>query len=284
MEYALYNGLRSAAQPGLKALCEHCGTEVIAKCGSKKIWHWAHTTLENCDSWYEPETAWHRHWKQRFGKQCSEIRILREGVYHIADVLNKDGIVFEFQNSSISSEVIAAREAFYGEKMIWVINGEAFKSSFKFLDDAFLSDWELKTVDEFEAAQHYRPYAAGLIIEDWRLKQDSVKSLLKHRDFVHLPDMRIYVRPIHGPANKKALEEQLNAEIEILYNTQKSKQDSTKGSFAWLHPRRSWEDTKRPVFLDFGDDHLYRVTQGMGKEQGQGVKISKEKFVEKYGG
>jgi hypothetical protein len=283
MEYALYNGLRTAAQPKLKALCEHCGTEVIAKCGTKKIWHWAHTSMENCDSWYEPETAWHRNWKDVFGERCSEIRIVKENVYHIADVVNKDGIVFEFQNSSISSEMIAAREAFYGEKMIWIINGEAFKSGFRMQDEEFIKNWNVSVLNEFESAQNYPSFHKGLVIEDWQLKNEAVRQLLKHQSFVHVPEAQIYYRLLNGMNTKKIVEDTLLRETEALYEKQKPMQDSTKGAFTWSHPRRSWEDAKRAVFIDFGEAELYWITKGMGKEQGTVVKIRKEKFMEKYG-
>lgn len=284
MEYALYNGLRTAAQPKLKALCEHCGGEVIAKCGTKKIWHWAHTTTDTCDSWNEPETLWHRHWKHVFGEAYSEIRIEKEGHYHIADVVNKDGIVFEFQNSSISSGVIAAREQFYGEKMIWLIHGDSFKSNFTIYDEDFLHHWDLTFLNEFEAAQHYLPYSNGLIIEDWRVKNKFVKQHLNQLDFVTIPEAHIYYLPLKGAVNKRTLEQQIRQEIKTLYETHRPSQDSKKGTFEWLHPRRSWEEAKRPVFIDFGEEYLYRVTAGMGKEKGSGVKILKEKFIEKYGG
>lgn len=282
MEYALYNGLRTAAQPTLKAVCAHCGGEVIAKCGSKKIWHWAHTSTESCDSWYEPETAWHRQWKQVFGEVYSEIRVLKDEGYHIADVLNKEGIVFEFQNSSIGADMIAAREDFYGAKMIWLINGEAFKNHFRMYDDAFMTDWNLKLLNEFEAAEHYRRFTPGLILEDWQVKQEPLKALLKQLDFMYVAEARIYHRPM--PGNRKAFEDQLLQETQLLYERHKSFPSGGKGTFTWAHPRRSWEDAKRTVFIDFGGEDLYWVREGMGKASGKGMRIGKKEFIEKYAG
>lgn len=284
MEYALYNGLRTAARPTLKAVCEHCGTEVIAKCGSKKIWHWAHTSLESCDSWYEPETAWHRNWKHVFGEGCSEIRVVKDGTYHIADVINKDGTVFELQNSSISSEVIAAREAFYGEKMIWIINGDSFKGNFAVYEDVFINEWKVNILDEFEAAGNYAAYKNSLIIEDWQVKQEAVSQLLKRLDFMYSQEAGMYYRPFSGMINRSALEKHVFEEIKLLYESQKQARDFEKGTFTWLRPRKSWEDATRPVFIDLGEDYLYWVITGMGKTSGTGVKIRKERFVEKYAG
>lgn len=282
MEYALYNGLRAEARPGLKAVCEHCGSAVIAKCGSKIVWHWAHESAEACDSWYEPETAWHRRWKQLFGEPYSEIRVEKEGTYHIADVMNREGIVFEFQNSSISAKEIMAREDFYGEKMIWVINGDAFKQQFEMEDDVFRQGWKLKVLDEFESARHYPAFHKGLIIEDWQVKQDAVRALLNQSGFSHVPDAGIYYRPLSGVVNRQALEREVFMALKALYDRQNTAQELMKGEFRWSHPRRSWEEAKRPVFIDFGGDYLYKVNEGMGREQGRGVKIDKRKFIEKY--
>lgn len=282
MEYALYKGLRTAAQPALKGLCEHCGGEVIAKCGSKKIWHWAHVSIENCDSWYEPETAWHRNWKQTFGKDCSEIRVVKENHYHIADVINKNGIVFEFQNSSISGEMIAAREEFYGEKMVWIIHGESFKNNFIIRDEEYINHWELKILNEFESAQHYATFTNALIIEDWRVKNEAVIQLLKQLGFIHSKEASIYCLPLNGIIHKHSLVEDIGRQVKALYEKHKAVQDFTKGHFTWLHSRRSWEEAQRPVFIDFGGDYLYRVTERMGKDSGTGTKIRKETFIEKY--
>ena len=71
-------------------------------------------------------------------------------------------------------------------------------------------------------------------------------------------------------------------EVFVLYEKQKQDQGSTKGKFSWIRPRRSWEDAGRPVFIDFGSDDLYRITEGMGREQGRGARISRERFLAKY--
>lgn len=103
MQYARINNFRRTAEPKLKATCEHCNGAVRAKCGSKIVWHWAHVSTESCDTWYEPETEWHRSWKNNFGPDRSEISIIKNDNKHVADVLTKDNLVIEFQNSPISA-------------------------------------------------------------------------------------------------------------------------------------------------------------------------------------
>ena len=39
---------------------------MLARCGTKKVWHWAHKGRRHCDHWWENETEWHRDWKNLF--------------------------------------------------------------------------------------------------------------------------------------------------------------------------------------------------------------------------
>jgi competence protein CoiA len=123
MKLAIVDGLKCEAQPKLHGHCPHCDAEVLAKCGTQKIWHWAHVSTRNCDRWWEPETEWHRDWKNEFPEHCQEVRqTAPDGELHIADVKTENGNVLEFQYSSISSSERVSREQFYSP-MVWVVNG-----------------------------------------------------------------------------------------------------------------------------------------------------------------
>lgn len=282
MQFALYNNLRKEAEPKLKGLCLHCKNEVIAKCGSKNMWHWAHVKAENCDAWSEPETEWHRNWKNCFGAEFSEIRIEKDNAYHIADVINKNGIVFEFQNSSISAEIIKKREAFYGEKMIWVINGNSFKDNFRIYEEEYLINWKFTILDEFGSVNYQIQNA--LIIEDWQVKQDAVKYYLKQNKFEYNKEQKIYYLDLNKTLNKnrEQLVVKFNSDLLDLYSNNKPLTISGKVDFVWEHYRRSWQECERPVFIDFGKDLLLQITAGMGKKYGKGNMVSKTKFLQKY--
>jgi competence protein CoiA len=87
MKLAVVEGERREAQPGLLAKCNDCGHTVRARCGEHNIWHWAHIGVRNCDTWWEPETEWHRAWKNHFPEDWQEIiRRSEDGEKHIADV------------------------------------------------------------------------------------------------------------------------------------------------------------------------------------------------------
>lgn len=130
MLFALVDGVKHEATPKSRGKCPLCQQEVLSKCGEIKVWHWAHYKDESCDSWYEPETEWHKNWKLIFGKDNCEIVISKNGTRHIGDVLTKGNVIIELQNSPIQKSVIRSREIFFGEKMIWVVNGKHFKDNF----------------------------------------------------------------------------------------------------------------------------------------------------------
>ena len=119
MIWAIKYNQKIKASPNTNAICPLCNSEVISKCGDIKMWHWAHKNNDDCDTWYEPESEWHKSWKENFPKEQQEIVVGK----HRADIKNSKGIVIELQNSSISSEEIKEREEFYKE-MIWLLNGE----------------------------------------------------------------------------------------------------------------------------------------------------------------
>src|SRR6476469_5444493 len=98
MKYAVIEGKRQEAQPDLSGKCPDCAGEVIARCGDVRVWHWAHWRTRDCDRWSEPETEWHRAWKNHFPKDWQErIHWSESGEKHIADVQPERGIVLEFQ-------------------------------------------------------------------------------------------------------------------------------------------------------------------------------------------
>lgn len=124
MRFALVDGQKTEALPKMKGVCPHCESEMIAKCGRVKVWHWAHRGNPPCDPWWESETEWHREWKSQFPKEWQEIAHVHPETKekHIADVKNPFGLVIEFQHSTIKIEERISREEFY-KQMVWVVDG-----------------------------------------------------------------------------------------------------------------------------------------------------------------
>ena len=119
MFYAIKNGKKITAKRKTIATCPICKKKLIPKCGLIKLWHWSHKSNVGCDDWCEPESIWHKQWKDNFKRKYQEVVVGK----HIADIKIKN-LVIELQNSPISPKEIEDREIFYGN-MIWILNGES---------------------------------------------------------------------------------------------------------------------------------------------------------------
>lgn len=128
MKFALVNDSKQLPAPGVSGECPSCGAEMISKCGNVRVPHWAHRSVKHCDSWWEPETEWHRAWKSEFMVERQEIALrASDGELHIADVHHPEtGLALEFQHSAIKPEEAASREAFW-RNMAWVVDGLRLK-------------------------------------------------------------------------------------------------------------------------------------------------------------
>jgi competence protein CoiA len=127
MKFANVAGERVAAFPEAGGTCCFCNARMIAKCGDKLAWHWAHMPRPKCDPWWENETDWHRAWKNHFPQEWQEVVQVdaETGERHIADVKTRCGVVIEFQNSPMTKRELDSREQFY-KSVLWVVNASNF--------------------------------------------------------------------------------------------------------------------------------------------------------------
>ncbi|WP_341273595.1 competence protein CoiA [Olivibacter jilunii] len=205
--------------PGEIGYCICCGSQMQAKCGEINTWHWAHISLKNCDSWWEPETEWHYEWKNHFPLVNQEVIHVDDvtGEKHIADVKTKNGIVLEFQNSPITPIEIRNREKFY-KNMLWVINGAEFKHHFDLI--AKLPSPKSQKVKN--CRKEYGNYGQFVVCD----------VLINGRYKKHL---------IH------AVEKYLNGDNSNLF------------LFHWNHERKHWKVANKRKFIDFGGEYLYEL-------------------------
>lgn len=289
MKFALINGIKQEPAPKLKGVCCNCGTITQAKCGTRKVWHWAHVTLQHCDPWWESETEWHRFWKGYFPYQNQEVIHFDDttGEKHIADIKTDNGMVIEIQNSPMSELEMQSREHFYGN-MLWIVNGEKFKNNFIVLGK--LPDPKSKIAQEvfFEPpgskAWYVKQRKSVLSNETERLISDRVGFFLKSKN----PDYQErYEEMLKSGGSRSSLgimvelpstEEQTRVLEEI--------QSNYVGHhlFIWKNPRSVWFQSAKPVFIDFGGDEIWRLMDYDFRGLKCVRKISKATLIEKNGG
>lgn len=129
---ALPDGTRATAQPAHRragASCPTCTSPVIPHCGPLVTWHWAHESAD-CDTWSEPESAWHLAWKKAAEiDRNARIEVVRtvDGKTHRADIILPGGLMIELQHGYLSVEDIAARERFWGRRLVWLYDAARFQ-------------------------------------------------------------------------------------------------------------------------------------------------------------
>ena len=160
MKFALVDNIKTEATKGAKGICPNCGSELIAKSGELKINHWAHKVKRKCDSWWEPETEWHRSWKNNYPTEWQEVSLIDEqsNERHIADVCTDDNLVIEFQHSYINPQERTAREKFY-QNMVWVVDGTRLKRDYpRFLKGRYnFIPTDKKGIFTVESPEEYFP-------------------------------------------------------------------------------------------------------------------------------
>lgn len=103
------------------------GHKVIAKRGTKMKHHFCHKRNNGNDTCCREMGDWHIQSQERIKDEYIEKRIKGKNKYHIADVINKNNIVIEYQKSIISPDVIKQRDDFYKKyckDIIWVFSTE----------------------------------------------------------------------------------------------------------------------------------------------------------------
>jgi hypothetical protein len=247
MQYALVDGTRCLPSPRLEGSCPSCGERAIAKCGQQKLWHWAHSAKEHCDPWWENETEWHINWKAQFPVDRREVVHVdaSSGEKHIADVKTRRGLVIELQHSTMSSEEMQSREAFY-DRMIWVVDGMPFSKQFTLLTETL-------------------PSPSAEISKDIRFVKENPNI------FWRISDGDSF-RTLFEMHSRKEIEDEIQRTYEGHH------------FYKWKYRKRIWLEAKAPVFIDFGGDELLRL-KTYGESRLHCVqKVEKRRLVEKNGG
>lgn len=123
MHYALNDvGETIPAARGQTATCPGCEETLVGKGGPIVKDYWSHRAGGDCDPWLDVANKmsdFHIGWQELVVRGRREVRIVRDGRWHIADIVAADGQIVEVQHSSISVDKIKEREQFYGN-MAWI--------------------------------------------------------------------------------------------------------------------------------------------------------------------
>jgi len=249
MKYAIIDGCRTLPKPRKKGQCPVCSNDVVSKCGSKNIWHWAHMGKKHCDSWWEPETKWHREWKDKYPIEWQEVIHFDEisGEKHISDVKTATGLIIEFQNSPISSEELKQREAFY-KSIVWIINGEKFKRNFHIL--------------------HGLPDPKSYLVED---------IIFHPRKHHH--HGKLFHRKSENPGNPSMVR------LHGIHEIQEEIDKEYRGHhlYDWVRPRTVWYESNKKVYIDFGDELLWNFQTYDNRGLHCVQAVSKMRFLKESG-
>ena len=248
MQYAIVNGQKCEAFPRGKGECPNCHNLVIAKCGQRNINHWAHDRRQNCDPWWENETAWHREWKNMYPSECREIsHKAPDGEIHRCDIKTSTGIFIEVQHSGMSDKERISREDFYGN-LVWIIDGRGFKNNFDIYH--MLPSPSSNLASDLVWAKAIRNMRGAIKGMFYRLSEKDPDSTM-----VRICGIR-----------------EIEQEIEETY--------VGHHQYDWVYPRKTWLDAKCPIYIDFGDEWLVRL-ESYGIRNLPCVRlVSKRKFVE----
>lgn len=145
----------SPTEQGQKSICGCCRSEIFAKTGFEREWHWAHYTLDACDDWAEPsgESMWHYEWKRYLRENWGAETEVKMG-RHRADAVLPEGLVIELQASPLDPRQVRQRENFYGN-MIWIYKADWFNHKF-----VYFSEQNPKVCEEMQWAinDRWNPY------------------------------------------------------------------------------------------------------------------------------
>jgi competence protein CoiA len=298
MKFSLVNGIKQEPSPKLKGICCHCGSVTQAKCGNKKVWHWAHVNLENCDPWWESETDWHRLWKGYFPSQNQEIIHFDDetGEKHIADIKTDNRMVIEVQNSPMNEAEMSSREHFY-KKMMWIVNGEKFKNNFTILGKLPDPKSELAQNTFFNQPSGTHWGVKDCIKDRNRsfIPSNSLERVDSYVTFHLRSDNPNYEEEVRAIQNMPSDASQNSWESRVWFQLPQGEDRNRvleeipsnyvgHHLFLWKNSRDVWFQCTKPVFLDFGGNELWRLMDYDFRGLKCVRRISKKALIEKNGG
>ena len=171
-----------------------------------------------------------------------------DGEVHRADIKTPTGIVIEVQHSTMTDEERESRESFY-RNLVWILDGRSFRRSFHL--GCMLPDPSAEWVEDIVWDQHARSAyrfsrepIGDRFTSFWRISDSA-------RDYPGLTKSNMWARLPAGHLVLAHSSDEIEAEAKADYRGHHQ--------FYWTRPRKQWFDSKCPVYIDFGEDLLYRL-------------------------
>ena len=122
MKYALLNGQYVTATPHQKgAVCPLCLSEMVARCGTINVHHWAHKKGAHCDAWCEPDSEWRHRWLDSFSGCSVEQKLEKGKEKHLIDVQTELGTNILLRRGRIKEAELAKMEDFF-PNLVWIVD------------------------------------------------------------------------------------------------------------------------------------------------------------------
>jgi competence CoiA-like predicted nuclease len=315
MRFAFVGGIRTEATSRELGVCPLCHSAVRGYAGKIIINHWKHISKVDCDSWYEPETEWHRKWKNLFPDEWQENIIEKNGKKHIADIFNPvRNLVIEFQNSHISVDELHDRECFY-DRMIWVVNITPYIDNIEWIG-YWHSQYRKDVVTPVQNKCYLYRTLIRLITKvyeeeynnesDAKLRLEELCSYYKFKNFdrlrdslskIHLTNLspndfqesqnllfKLIIDRKEGNDDEQYLEAMRAQEQSLVAKYTTGFEPKQRLSYLkWKMQHKHWNYADKPVFFDSGSENLYMVTDNWKQGNGFIVKsFLKVDFIKKY--
>ncbi len=208
--------------------------------------------------------------------------ITRNGIGHFADIYANKGLVVLLQNSPISCAEIIEREKFYGEKMIWIINGMLFEKNFHFSTINHYSQLPIFIAQE---EGHYlsKKKNFNLYIQNWNILNKDVRDILWRHGFNGADPLGRLYKKYFSYKDTIDARSAIIKDIEDTFGKQTPEEELTEVRFAWDNRRDCWDHSERSIFMDFGKDYLvwFHSSKRNSIKSGEAKKMLKSHFISK---
>ena len=216
-------------------------------------------------------------------RKNTEVRICKDEKWHIADIYTNSEVVIELQYSSIDKQTIRAREAFYGERMLWLLNKRQMNIVPMELD-SFYIDRPLPFSIYFDIKELGFPAWIADFLS--YTPTEKLKRSLLENGFVFDTLLKKYFKISSMRTCRKFgfsadISGSLVDEIRI-FSRGISKQNPKLKKFSLIKSQKTWSDSGRNIFIDKSSNDILWIKSFKCNKYGIVEVLKKQDFIDKY--